>query len=36
MAKGLNGNYDQFAIAGADSWYSVGSQRRARGQQRPC
>lgn len=27
MAKGLNGNYDQFAIAGADSWYSVGPQR---------
>ena len=27
MAKGLNGSYDPFAIAGADSWYSVGAQR---------
>ena len=27
LAKGLNGKYDPFAIAGADSWYTVGSQR---------
>lgn len=27
MAKGLNGAYDPFAIAGADSWYDVGAQR---------
>jgi hypothetical protein len=35
MAKGLNGAYDPFAIAGADSWYDVGAQR-ARDLQRPC
>jgi isoquinoline 1-oxidoreductase subunit beta len=27
MAQGLNGKYDQFAIAGADHWYDVGAQR---------
>jgi isoquinoline 1-oxidoreductase beta subunit len=27
LAKGINGNYDPFAIAGADSWYTVGAQR---------
>jgi isoquinoline 1-oxidoreductase subunit beta len=27
MAKGLNGFYDPFAIAGADHWYSVGAHR---------
>jgi isoquinoline 1-oxidoreductase beta subunit len=27
MAPGLNGKYDQFAIAGADHWYDVGAQR---------
>ena len=27
MAKGLNGSYDPFAIAGADHWYDVGAHR---------
>ena len=27
MAKGLNGPYDPFAIAGADHWYDVGAHR---------
>lgn len=27
LAKGLNGVYDSFALAGADSWYDLGAQR---------
>jgi CO/xanthine dehydrogenase Mo-binding subunit len=27
LGKGINGNYDPFAISGADSWYTVGAQR---------